>query len=399
MSVMDKFKMVRDAGFDGAGAEQPTDHDEVLKARIATGAKFPQCLRLVHCGSRHYSVPVHSVQNETPGLLGRLKTLRDAKAWRHLSPTEPAVVNKVFYADAPPDRRPRIRKGTSVGRGGRQIAINIGTNSSLPQSAGLIADDNSNAPPTALRWRQRHYLWLARDQFGFSGKRRSRNCTHQRIQPQASQRGKAWVGALRFVASIWKATATACDHEALDDVGYTGWGNLNRHSPYGVIRPRLKQVARNSTAFCEGWDGVLKCPQEAGSFVSADGSQGIPVVLRSGTITDSTSEAIRAAEFYRLHANRIGPQSLRPVFSLAPQIKLRLCRAGLSNRQFRTRFLMRNGRLALLHAARSMLSARLRSPTENFGGCTFRDRNSVPVKLALEQADGSIYHFDTRTHS
>src|SRR6266542_1847268 len=50
MSVMDNFKMIRDAGFDGAEANSHMDHDEVLKARDATGLKIPSV-----CDSIHWS--------------------------------------------------------------------------------------------------------------------------------------------------------------------------------------------------------------------------------------------------------------------------------------------------------------------------------------------------------
>jgi len=53
MSVMDKFKMIREAGFEGTEIDGGLDRTEVLKARDATGLLIPS----VVC-STHWSHPM-----------------------------------------------------------------------------------------------------------------------------------------------------------------------------------------------------------------------------------------------------------------------------------------------------------------------------------------------------
>lgn len=99
LSTLEKFKLLKKAGFDGVEPPSAMDQAEVLAARDATGLKIPSV-----CISTHWAKPL-SDPNPTArevGLEGLKQGLRDAKAYGASSVLlVPAVVNKqVSYAEA-----------------------------------------------------------------------------------------------------------------------------------------------------------------------------------------------------------------------------------------------------------------------------------------------------------
>lgn len=108
-SVMDKFKAVKEAGFEGVEAMSHHDQDEVLRAKEATGLEIPSV-----CGQHHWARPLTdpnpSVREQ--GLEALLQTLKDAKRYGSASVLlVPGVVNKgVSYQDAYSRSQEQIRK-------------------------------------------------------------------------------------------------------------------------------------------------------------------------------------------------------------------------------------------------------------------------------------------------
>jgi len=98
-SVLEKMKVVKEAGFDGAEMNSHMDQEEVLRARDATGLEIPSV-----CGVRHWDKPLShpdpAVRAE--GLEALKHTLRDAKRYGASSVLlVPAIVNKqVAYDEA-----------------------------------------------------------------------------------------------------------------------------------------------------------------------------------------------------------------------------------------------------------------------------------------------------------
>ncbi|HEX3799219.1 MAG TPA: TIM barrel protein [Verrucomicrobiae bacterium] len=123
MSVADKFKMIRDAGFDGVEAMSGMDRDEVLHARDAAGLEIPSV-----CDSVHWMKTL-SDPNPTAratGLEGLETALQDSKTYGGSSVLlVPAVVNKqVSYADAYTRSQAEIRKAIPLAEKlGVKIAI------------------------------------------------------------------------------------------------------------------------------------------------------------------------------------------------------------------------------------------------------------------------------------
>jgi hexulose-6-phosphate isomerase len=151
MSVADKFKMIRDAGFDGVEAMSGMDHDEVLRARDAAGLEIPSV-----CDSVHW---VKTLSDPNPaarevGLEGLKTALRDCKAYGGSSVLlVPAVVNKqVSYADAYTRSQAEIRKAIPLAEElGVKIAIENVWNSFLlsPLEAARYVDELGTA---AVGW-------------------------------------------------------------------------------------------------------------------------------------------------------------------------------------------------------------------------------------------------------
>lgn len=108
-SVMEKFQMVKEAGFDGIEAMSHMNQEEVLKARDATGLKVPSV-----CCSTHWdktlSHPNPSVREQ--GRAGVEQALKDAARYGARSILlVPGVVNKeVSYADCYTRSQEEIRK-------------------------------------------------------------------------------------------------------------------------------------------------------------------------------------------------------------------------------------------------------------------------------------------------
>jgi len=245
MSVMDNFKMVRDAGFDGVEANSHMDNGEVLKARNATGLKIPSVYDSVHW-SKTLSDPNAAVREL--GLEGLKTALRDAKAYGATSVLlVPAVVNKqVSYADAYTRSQTEIRKALPLAEElGVKIAIENVWNEFLlsPLEAARYVDEFNS---TAIGW---HFDVGNVITFGWPdqwirilGKRIQKLHIKEFSRKRRNEEGLGKGFAVEYLEgdNDWHAIM-----KALDDVGYTGWGIAEpAYSPPGVdTATRLKQVA------------------------------------------------------------------------------------------------------------------------------------------------------------
>lgn len=144
-TVMDKFRILRDIGYDGVELDAPSDLklDDVLKAKEATGLQVPGVVDSVHWG-KPLSHPDPAVREE--GRKGLETALRDCKACGGTSVLlVPAVVNKgMAYADAYTRSQEEIRKVLPLARElGVQIALeNVWNNFLLsPLEAARYVDE------------------------------------------------------------------------------------------------------------------------------------------------------------------------------------------------------------------------------------------------------------------
>jgi L-ribulose-5-phosphate 3-epimerase len=114
-SVLDKFKMLKEVGFDGVELDSPTtlDKKEILKARDATGLVINGTVDAVH-----WKQPLSSPDSEVrAGAVAALRTaLRETKEFGGTSVLlVPAVVSKeISYDDAYSRSQAEIRKAIPV---------------------------------------------------------------------------------------------------------------------------------------------------------------------------------------------------------------------------------------------------------------------------------------------
>lgn len=108
-SIMQQFRMLREAGFDGAEPESGLDRSEVLEAKEATGLEIPSVVV-----STHWSQPLSSPEESVraAGLEGLRTALHDAREYgAHCVLLVPAVVNaEISYDEAWERSQQEIRK-------------------------------------------------------------------------------------------------------------------------------------------------------------------------------------------------------------------------------------------------------------------------------------------------
>jgi hexulose-6-phosphate isomerase len=109
-SLLEKFKIVKEAGYDGIDMDGPPQkHEEVLKARDETGLTIHGVV-----DAPHWTLPLSSNDPKVreQGLAGLVQALKDAKAYGGTTVLlVPAVVNKeTSYADAYARSQEEIRK-------------------------------------------------------------------------------------------------------------------------------------------------------------------------------------------------------------------------------------------------------------------------------------------------
>src|SRR5690349_8958897 len=99
-TLVDKFKLLRECGFDGVELDSPSDlkTDELLAAKQATGIEVEGTVDSVHW-NKPLSDPDEKVRDE--GRAGLERAIEDCKSWGGTSVLlVPAVVNEKVSYDA-----------------------------------------------------------------------------------------------------------------------------------------------------------------------------------------------------------------------------------------------------------------------------------------------------------
>jgi len=246
MSVMDKFKMIQDAGFEGIEIDGGMDRAAVVKARDATGLQIPSVICSTHWW-QPLSDPSPAVR--AAGLNGLKTALQDAKEYGSTSVLfVPAVVKK----EAPYDKaytrsQTEIKKVVPLAEElGVKIAIENVWNYFLlsPLEAARYVDEFNSA---ALAWHfdvgncinngwPEHWIHIL-------GKRTHKLHIKEYSRKKRDSEG-LWKGfQVEYLEgdNDWPAVM-----QALDDVGYKGWGTAEpAYRPPGVDEPtRLKQIVQ-----------------------------------------------------------------------------------------------------------------------------------------------------------
>ena len=223
-SVLEKFKAIKEAGFEGVEPMSHMNQDEVVKALEATGLKAASV-----CCNTHWNKPVSdpnpAVREE--GLNGLKQALRDAKRYGASSVLfVAAVVNKeVTYADAYKRSQEEIRKAIpSAEELGVKIAIENVWNHFLlsPLEAARYVDE-FNSPWVGWHFDVGNvitYGW-PEQWIHVLGKRIQKLHIKEFSRDKANKQG-LWQGFnVEFLKGDddWPAVM-----KALDDIGYDGWG-------------------------------------------------------------------------------------------------------------------------------------------------------------------------------
>jgi len=223
-SVLEKFKAVKDAGFEGVEPMSHMNQDEVMKALEETGLKAASV-----CCSTHWDQTLSDPNPATreKGLEGLKQALRDARRYGASSVLlVPAVVNKqVSYADAYARSQAEIRKALPLAEElGVKIAIENVWNQFLlsPLEAARYVDEFNSPwigwhfdvgnvitfgwPEQWIRILNKRILKLHIKEFS-------------RKKRDAEGLGKGFDVEFLKGDNDWPAIM-----KALDEIGYNGWG-------------------------------------------------------------------------------------------------------------------------------------------------------------------------------
>src|SRR6266702_1434121 len=223
-SVLEKFKAVKAAGFEGVEPMSHMNQDEVVKALEATGLKAASV-----CCNTHWNKPVSdpnpAVREE--GLNGLKQALRDAKRYGASSVLfVAAVVNKeVTYADAYKRSQEEIRKAIPLAEElGVRIAIENVWNHFLlsPLEAARYVDE-FNSPAVGWHFDVGNvitYGW-PEQWIRILGKRIQKFHIKEFSRKRSEQEGlrKGFEVPLLEGDDDWPEVM-----KALDEIGYDGWG-------------------------------------------------------------------------------------------------------------------------------------------------------------------------------
>ena len=244
LSLLQKFKMIKSAGFDGVEPPSHLNQEEVLRARDEAGLAIPS----VSC-SRH-SNPLCSAdpKERVSGIEALKQGLRDAKRYGSSSilVVPGNVTEQNAYADVYKRVQPELRKLVPLAEElGVKLAIENVWNHFLlsPMEAARFVDE-FNSPAVGWHFDIGNVIFLGWPEHWIRilGKR------IQKLHIKEYSRKKMTEGGLRAGFNVdylegdndWPAVM-----KAVDDIGYHGWAIAEpTWHPEGVDpTTRLRQIA------------------------------------------------------------------------------------------------------------------------------------------------------------
>lgn len=223
-SVLEKMKMVQEAGFEGVEPNSHMDQKEVIAALEATGLKAAS----VCCGT-HWNLtlshPSESIREK--GLEGLKQSLRDAKAYGATSVLlVPGVARDgVSYQQCWERSIEQIRKAVPLAEElGVKIAIeNVWNDFITKETEAVRYLDEINSPHVAWHFDIGNIIYYG-DPIAWIkalGKRISRLHIKEYSRDLAMKKDRGAGFNVKFTegANNWPGIM-----KALDEIGYTGWG-------------------------------------------------------------------------------------------------------------------------------------------------------------------------------
>lgn len=244
LSILDKFKLVKDLGFDGIELDSPNDLNdkEILKAKRKTGLEIPGVVN-----SKHWKMPL---SDPNPAIRAQcVESMKTAlKACKKYGGTTvllvPGVVNdKVRYDEAYERSQVEIRKILPMAeKTGIKIAIENVWNNFLisPMEAARYIDEFDSE---MIGWyfdvgNIIRYGWA--DQWvRILGKRIMKIDVKEYSRKKQKEEG-IWAG---FDVKLGQGDSDWANvNKALREVGYQGWGSAEVP---GGDRKRLQEISEN----------------------------------------------------------------------------------------------------------------------------------------------------------
>ena len=242
LSVLERFRLIKEAGFQGVEMDSPSDldRDEVIEARDETGLEIPGVIDSIHW-RQTLSDPDPAVR--AAGIAGLETALSDAQAYGSSTVLlVPAVVNEeVSYEKAYRRSQAEIRKVLPLAQQiGVKIAIeNVWNNFLLsPLEAARYIDEFSSpwigfyfdvGNAVNYGWPEQWIRILGKRILKFDIKDYSREL-RDKEGPWAGFRVKLGDGSVN-----WNAV-----RKAIQDLGYRGWGSAEVH---GGNRERIREIS------------------------------------------------------------------------------------------------------------------------------------------------------------
>jgi hexulose-6-phosphate isomerase len=244
LPLLEKFKMLKAAGFDGVEPPSHLPQDEVLRARDETGLFIPS----VSCGQHSRALSHANPARRTAAVEGVKQALRDAKSYGGTSIlVVPGIVNEeTAYADAYARTQSELRKAVPLAEelGVTMAFENVWDHFLLsPMEAARFVDE-LNSP--AVGWHfdvgNSIYLGWPEQWIRILGKRIQKLHIKEYSRKKMNERGLRAGFAVEYLEgdNDWPAVM-----KAVDDIGYKGWGIAEpAWRPEGVEpAARLKQIA------------------------------------------------------------------------------------------------------------------------------------------------------------
>jgi L-ribulose-5-phosphate 3-epimerase len=221
-TLLERFQLARDAGFEGVEPPSHLDQEEMLRARDATGLEIPS----VSCGQHSRMLSDAAPSQRAQGIEGVKQALRDAKAYGASSilVVPGRVDERTSYADAYRRTQEAIRKTVPLAEElGVKLAFENVWNHFLlsPLEAARYVDEFESP---AVGWHfdvgNMIYMGWAEQWIRILGKRIAQ------IHLKEYSRKKLREGGMRAGFEV-EYLEGDCDWpavmKALDEIGYTGW--------------------------------------------------------------------------------------------------------------------------------------------------------------------------------
>jgi len=244
LPVLEKFKMLKAAGFEGVEPPSHMDQDEVLRARDATGLAVPS----VSCGAHSRMLANPSPDQRAKGVEGIQQALRDAKRYGagSILVVPGGVTERITYEQNWAWTFAGIRACVPLAEElGVKLAIeNVWNNFHLsPLEAARYVDEFKSA---AVGWHfdigNVMFLGWPEQWIRILGKRIATLHIKEYSRKKMEAEGKRKGFEVEYLAgdNDWPAIM-----RALDDIGFRGWGIAEPAWRPAGVEPavRLKQIS------------------------------------------------------------------------------------------------------------------------------------------------------------